>query len=68
MNQKKAKALRRLVWSGKGNPPGCAVLEEVEKPFSKEVHNQLKCWGPRAEYQEAKRRIKKARRDGKNRG
>jgi hypothetical protein len=60
MNGKKAKALRRLVWKGKGNPPGAAELKESGKPFSTEKAMVLKCWGPREQYLKAK----KARKNG----
>jgi hypothetical protein len=63
MNEKKAKALRRLAWKGRGNPPGSAVMEDVGKPFSTETVKTLRCWGPRAVYREMK---EKARRDGKD--
>lgn len=55
MNGKKAKALRRSVWKGKGNPPGAGVTVESEKPFSTEKTMVLKCWGPREQYLKAKK-------------
>lgn len=63
MNGKKAKALRRLVWKGKGNPPGTAVMEEVIAGgfgCPRKECEQLKCWGPREQYLKAK----KARKNG----
>ncbi len=59
MNGRKAKELRRRAWRGKGNPPGVAVLKEVEKPFSAESTTALRCWGPRAEYKKLKKKARK---------